>query len=522
MLPPCEIEELKEMADDNRSATWSQNGTASDYANQVRLAPSIIDKLKADPALDAPGAPPNYGQWVIPHVMTLQGLVSTISKVYRMDDEALRSSLENARHMELDVGIRECLEARWRSSALLNWRLEPDDPHSDEQKSFCELFTKILQRCPRFMQMRETLLRATWYGRYAATFRYGWEQIGPHMYVCAKAWRPVHGDKLVFRLDDGHFDTDADQVGIRVGCSYGERIGGYERIEPTDRGLAYFLTPAERKLLAIHKHQVEDCAYEDPAAAGHIHGVGLRSRIYWEWFQKQETLRWLIEYLERSAFGLDLWFYPEGNDAAKQSMKAAAVERISNFRNQIFVPTPSDGSGNPYGLQHVETGMAGVQALQELIEKYFGHRIKRLILGQTLTSESEGGGLGSDGIARVHLGTFKDIVSYDSINVQETITADIVTPLKDWNFGHARHFGVRFVIETEDVDNDQRVAQAKQAYEMGARLSEAKVLAMVGMSVPTEGEVVLQKPGQSDEQQQPGGNMADQMKAALMQQLGGN
>lgn len=496
--------------------------------NPIRIAPAILDKLRSDPAFDAPGMPPNYGEHVLPHVTTMQGLVNSVSRVYRMDDEALRDSLQNARYMELDIGIRECLEARWRSVALLNWHLEPDDPTSTEQREFCDHFTKLLKKIPRFMQFRENLCRAIWYGRYAASLRYGWVQCGPNWYLNPAHWRPVHGDKLVFRIDDGQPDHDPDQIGIRVGYTTGDRPGGWDdRIETTDRGRAYFLTPAERRLIVLHKHQCEDAPYEDISAAGRIHGFGIRSRVYWEWFQKQETLRWMMEYLERSAFGLDLWFYPEGNASYLTAMKKAANERVSNFRNQIFVPVPVDGSSNQYGAQHIETGMAGMQQLQELVTKYFGHRIKRLILGQTLTSESEGGGLGSDGIANVHLATFRDIVRYDATNVEETITEELIKPIKEWNFPAARGFAVRFVIETEEIDADERIGRIQQVWQMGARVSEKAILDAVGLTIPGEDDRTLINPQMAQQGPQPGqpghlprdGGLHDQMAADVRAHL---
>lgn len=501
---------------------------------RIRLAPGITDKLKTDPALDVPGMPPMYGEFAFPHTMTMQGLVSTISRAYRMSDEALKNSLENARFMELDVGLRECVEARMRSVALLKWHLEPDDENSVEQRDLCAALTKIIENTPRFMQFRETLLRAVWYGRYAAALEFGWVDargIAANVpsVLAVNRWRPVHGDKLVFRLDDGKLTHDPDQVGVLVGYTEGERPGGWDDIEIVDRGRAYFLKPYERRGLVIHQHQMEDAAFEDISSAGNIHGVGLRSRLYWEWVQKQETLRWMMEYLERSAFGLDLWFYPEGNSGYLAQAKTAANDRIGPFRNQIFVPVPNDGSGNNYGVQHVETGMAGVTAIQELVTKYFGHRFKRLILGQTLTSESEGGGLGSDGIARVHLGTFKDIVTYDATNLEETITREYVWPLKDFNFPGSSHFRVRFKLETEEIDSDQRLSQIQLAWQMGARISEREVLESVNLTVPGDDDRTLMNPQMSDQPPAPGeaghlprdGGHGDQMAAKMRSELAG-
>lgn len=489
----------------------AESEPASYASDGVRLAPAIKDKYKSDPAFDAPGMPPNYGQPVLPQVVTMQGLISGIANVYRVSDEALKHSFEDARFMEQDVGITECIQARTRSVALLNWHLEPDDADSHEQTELCDELTKILRRIPRFMQVRETLAHAVWPGRDAVSFRYGWRQFGNRMFCVPVHQQPLHGDKLVFRLDDGNPEIDPDQVGIRIGQNHPiSKIGKRWDVETTDRGQAYFLSPWERRLLAIHKHQMQDGAYESPQDAGRIHGVGIRSLIYWEWFQKQETLRWLMEYLERSAFGIELWYYPASNPNGKSAMETAAKQRVNNFRNIVFVPRPGGDQQNQYGIEHIETGMAGADILMKILQEYFGHRIKRLILGQTLTSESEGGGLGSDGIARVHLGTFKDIVRYDATNLEETITTDIVTPIKEWNFPKANHFGVRFVIETEEIDSDERMQHYKAAWDMGARISEKKVLDAIGLAVPGNDDRTLMNPQIA---------AAEQQQAAAQQQL---
>lgn len=483
----------------------------TEYAQPVteisRVVERIMSRYKSDPAFDAQGAPPNYGQAILPHTATFAGLVSSPSQTYRISDEALKNSRDNAYLMEFDIGILECTQARNRSVALLNWHIEPEDASSTEQKDLCDDLAKILKRTPRFMQLRETLGKAVWNGRYATALRYGWQEFNSRMLVAPTEWKPVHGDKLVFRMDSGRDDIDPNQVGIRIGMS-GSSIKGIKSrwdVETTDQGLAYFLSPWERHLIAIHKHQLEDGHYEVLQDAGRIHGVGIRSQIYWEWFQKQEVLRWLMEYLERSAFGVEVWYYPQSNPAAKAAMEAAAKARIGSFRNVLLFPYLGDEQGhNQYSIDHLETGMAGVEALVNLLDKYFGHRIKRLIIGQTLTSESEGGGLGSDGIAQVHLETFKDIVRYDATNLEETITTEILNHVKRWNYKRANHFNCRFVIETENIESNERLTQAKMAWEMGARISEKQVLEAIDLTVPGPDDRTLMNPqiAQAEQQQQ--------------------
>lgn len=482
-------------------STVARNGGSSQPAsfikNRVTEALNQAADRNKGPADDMPGMPPNMGQFAIPAIMTIQGIANAASRTYRISDEALLNAAEDARFMLNDLGISECIEARNRSVALLNWHLEPEDENSQEQKDLADELKKIVSRIPRFMQWREVLSKATWHGRYAIQHRIRWNDVGGRQRVLPTAWSPINGDKLVFRYDDGSGRHDPDQIGIRVGQGYraGDYIRGFssKQVESTERGLAYFLTPAERTTVALHKHMVEDGTFENPNDAGKIHGVGIRSRIYWEWFQKQNCLAWVMEYLERSAAGIEIWYYPWGNKEAEAATRDAAQNRIGNNRNIILVPKPLGDEGNAYGVDHVEPGLAGVEMVFNVLDKYFGHRIKRYVLGQTLTSEADATGLGS-GLAELHLATFLDIVKYDATNLEETITTDLIEPIKNWNFPAAKKHRIKFVIETQSTDAKDKLDGYRQAWEMGARIRETDVMEAVGAAIATEQDAVLQSP----------------------------
>lgn len=462
----------------------------------ARVIQNAPNPSRTDPAFNSRGMPPNFGQFPVPHTMTMQGLVATASKAYRISDEALQNSFDNARFMELDVGIWECIEGRARASALLDWSIECEDDKSSEQVALVQKMTKIIDRCWRFMQFRESLVKwGTWNGRAANQIRYRWQDYGGEDYVTPTKWKPINGDKLVFRLDDGKLDVDPDQIGIRVGMTYkpGSKISGRWVVEPTDRSMAYFLQPWERDAVVLHQHQIEDAAYERPQDAGKINGVGIRHRIYWEWFQKQEALAWLMEFLERSAFGINLWYYPMGNPQAKVDTETAINNRVGNDKNNIMVPVPPDETAHQYGVEHVPNDLAGGQMILDMLDKYFGGRIKRLILGQVMTTEGGSSGLGSD-LPTVLLGTFRDIVEYDSINLDETLTTDLVRKIQIWNFPKSGHIRLKFKTHTQEVNLEERLNAMKTAWEMFARIKEKSVLDAIGESVPTASDRVLPPP----------------------------
>lgn len=485
------------MSSENNIASFVAEAMAKDAARRTDASQSI------------PGVAPNWGQYAIPHVLSFQSIFGSIAKVYRPTDEALKNSLDNSRFMRNDCGIMECIEARQRAVALLGWHLEPEDEKNPREKQLCEDLTRILRRIKRFTDYRYNLLHALWYGRYGIQQQYNEVQIGNRTFKMphpkrddydGAGWLPVNGDKIVFRYDDGRYlqgDGTAfpGQVGIRVGGQWKptDKINGRWNVEYTDRGMAYFLNKEERRLLVIHKHMIEDGAFEAGLDAGMIHGVGIRSRIYWDWFQKQEALAFLMEYLERSAGGIELWYYDEGNPESKRQTEEAATQRIGNKRNVILVPRPRGEDAMAYGVQVVEPGMAGIESLKDILTNYFGHRIKRYILGQVLTSEAEATGLGS-GVADAHLDTLMQIIQYDARGLDETLTDQLVQPIKEYNFPEFRNVHIRYKTETEAADLEKKLDGWQRAYEMGCKLKERDVMDLIGAESPGPDDRVLQHP----------------------------
>jgi len=467
---------------------------------------------RRDPARKFKAAPPNMGRPVMPTVHTFQGIVSTIAKTFRSPDEALKHSLDNARYMRNDIGVMECLEQRMRSVALLDWHIEVDGPDLPHHKALQERMTNILRATRNFTKYRYTLSEAIWYGRYAIQHRFGWKITPNGRDIIVDDWLPINGDKLVFRQDDGSDEHPRDEVGIRVGSQFKphDLIDG-RVVVPTEAGLATFLAPHERSMVAIHKYLIEDAAYESPLDAGSIHGVGIRSRIYWEWFQKQEMLGLFLEFLERAALGFEIWYYPEGNDSAYQDVKNAAENR-NGRKTIVLFPKPLGDTSMAYGVEHIEPNPGGIEAFQNLLNGYFGHRIKRYILGQVLTSEAEATGMGS-GVADLHLQTMLDIVKFDATNLEETITRDLLKPLKIYNDASAHNVDMRFVIQTQLPDVEAKLAGMEKAWNMGARLKESDVLDAIGAAIPEPDEPTLQNPQAT---------AAGQQQMAAMQGQGGD
>jgi hypothetical protein len=203
------------------------------------------------------------------------------------------------------------------------------------------------------------MLEALWYGRYAVQHSFGFKMIDGKRRCYLADWDPINGDKLVFRFDDGSGKYDDKEIGVKVTPVFGQKdvLAGTRRLEVTDLGMAYFFEKWERSLLAIHRHIIEDGDYEDPISAGRIHGVGIRDRIYWCWFQKQETMAQLMEVIDRTGSGITIYWYPHGDAQAKEEVEEMAEKQ--KHENVLVMPRMSgDPSMDAYGIERIEPNAA--------------------------------------------------------------------------------------------------------------------------------------------------------------------
>lgn len=467
--------------------------------DKSQMPASVIQAAAYDPARGT-NAPPNFGQEVVPHIFTTSGRYGIASRSYLNQDEALRDSRTNAERMRADCGIMECLEQRQRAVALLPWHIKCEDEKDPRQLELAAQMTKILERTPRFTELRRSLLEAIWFGRSAVANQFGARPLSGQWRTVVKRWEPRHGDKLVFRWDDGELSTDPEQVGIRVSQQFRNAWirnqigqGVTSKIQPTEMGLVYWLDRWERSTMIVHKHMVEDGPFEDPRMAGRIHGIGIRDRIYWTWYAMVECLQRVVEYLDRAAFGVEVWPYQQGNERSKKATEDAANNSMGGGRTIILAPVPAGEDPERFMPKLIEPGLAGVAQTMEIIRTFFFHKIKRYILGQTLSSETDATGLGS-GVADAHLATLGDILSYDARNLEETITQDLLRPLQLWNFRGSSSCELQFVIDTESDNVKERLSAIETSWKMGLRIKADEVYSIIGVGKPGQDDEVLQNP----------------------------
>lgn len=423
------------------------------------------------PADPPPGGqlPPGGGGATTPHWLSFSGLLQYAARTYPFSfDEAIRDNRFNALAMRRDCVLWAALRARQMPTSQLSWDIEPLDETDPAEVEAAKLVTEIIESIPRFQSMKMLLLEALWFGKYAVEVVYKWDNWRGRQVLRPVNFFPVNGDKLRFKWDG--------TPGVLVNGNY---PGTWE---PTDWGMAHFLTPREREQYVIHEHEPDDADWTEFQMAGAVHGVGLRGRLYWFWWLKQQVFGLLMNYLERFSNGVTVFYYDAHNPQAQAAAQAAAATPYSQAA--LLFPRWSSANPDVNKIERLEVGTASPALLQSLVENYFDDVMTRAILGQTLSSSAAATGLGS-GVAELHGETLDEIIKYDAVNLEETFQRDLISVLYRYNAPGVRPGKFKFSVDTPNAE--AVLNYATTLYQMGVPLDEDQLYDVSQLTKPKPG-----------------------------------
>lgn len=342
--------------------------------------------------------PPGGSKWVLPHYLQNLTFMNFVSRSYFWThDEALRDSECNAEAMLADAVISTALTDRYRPVCQLEWQLEPRNPTDPAEKQLAEDITSILDDIPRFQDMRRCLLEAIWYGRSGVQVVCKWSEHQEGRLEIDN-WTPIHGDSLVFKF--------SGQVGIM--CNPGMDDPGCENIEGRG-GRAKFLSKRESEVVLIHEFEPSATPYFRQEMAGQVHGSGMRGRVYWFWWIRQQLLRIMLDFLRKAGNGFFLAGYEAGNRTERAAMQKAMEQQAG--QPVLYVPIDQN-RGLDKVLQHLPSSMTGAD-FQWMVWNGMNALIRDAILGQSNANKAAPAGLG--GSQSEHQGmTDDERVKYDA------------------------------------------------------------------------------------------------------------
>lgn len=452
-----------------------------------------MDSFNGDPAygsgISITGEPKErVDRFPIPQVLTFQAMLGISWKSYWMGrhDEALRQDPGFARAMRHDLFNMGLMQERALGVASLKWHLEVDNERDPTEKLVKDHMTKVVRRTWRRQELVRNLLEAVWFGRYGAQLQCKFDFIDGRKSLVIAKHRAINGDKIN-HLWDG---TPHVQI-MPIADQYLPK--GVEVMQTSahfyNSGRAVVLRGEFRENFIIHRHLAMDEDFVDYERAACINGAGVRDVIHWFEWLKMEWLSNVTDWAERAGLGVRLWYYPLGNNAAKAKAEANAADNTRKVN--IIVPyDPEQRSPHP-AMEYQDVATGGPELLLKLIQ-YIDEAKQRYVIGQSLSSGTEGSGLGGTGVASMHANTKQKIVAYDAQNLAETLTCDQLDVSRKYTFPELpSDMPCRLVFDVDDPESEKKLNAVKVFTEMGGTVIANEARALTGLSDPQEGDDVI-------------------------------
>ena len=491
-----------------------------------------------EPVLGPDGQPYRYStpgidtNSVAPSVLLFSSVLGSGWKRFYQEryDEALRHNRNDAMAMRRDCILKGLLEERIRGTATLNFHLEVPNLKNPIERGIRDGLQRAVDLTWHGRSMLFWLMEALWYGRSAASLEVDWTEIelaDPNfkpqqpsifggngamnggvngsangngmgslmggapavatvrttkkMVKYIKKWRPVNGDKL-------NYSYDHKPAVLVWGATTDRDIPGAKFVYTTLNKALRIDEPFFRERFIIHSHEMTDSDFFDAEQADGLHGVGLRSYLYWWWWLKSEWLANVTDWVERAGLGVRVWYYQGGNDASRKEVVEAA--KTNQRRTNLIVPRYGDGNGRNNDAFHFEDVATGGADLLLRLQQYVDGHIERYVLGQSALPGDK------EKEDDVRAGARAKIIAMDAMRLADTLTEDLLKVNLKWCYPSYRNLPVKWVFDVEKPDTEKKLEAINKAFGMGVAFRADDVRGLTGLDAPQEGDDIV-----SDQQQ---------------------
>lgn len=230
-----------------------------------------------------------------------------------------------------------------------------------------------------------------------------------------------------------------------------------------------------------------------PAAKDGLLTSGALGRVLaWAYLWKVYVLKDWVAYCEKFGSPLRLGKYPAGTqdkDIQKlgESIKQLGIDAWAVVPKDMDVSFPADSGFRTGGPTYKE------------LLTYVDEQISKVVVGQTLTTQAADSG--TQALGSVHNDVRQDIRDSDALQVAETLTRDLVTPLVLFNKGAGAKVPT-WVFDTQPPEDEERAGRVqesrgrvfKQATELGVPVPMSQLREELGIREPKAGEPILVLP----------------------------
>jgi hypothetical protein len=468
------------------SQSWAKDFER--YRNSFQIPARVEDPpgIPVRPDMDFP----------IPHADQFAAKYNYPSRTYRSYfDEALRDDYQNALAMHRDGFWYELISHRTLPVTLLDHTIKSDDSEDEEQKQVCNQVDLIIRSTNRFQYFKRILLEACFFGKYGVQCIFGKKIINGKEQTVILRHQPVMGDKIIYDWDG----TPAVLINPAAPFIKNLSLEIHNKfVRQTDRGMAFFLaTPFFRDRFVIHEFEPSDTdfLYEADMAEA-VHGLGLRSRMYWIWNLRHELLSWAMDGLQRVGVnGMLVGYYASGNPQAQDNMVNALINLM---KNNVTVIATTAGIPPKEQITHIPITGIGYDVILTFV-LHFEEIMRRGTLGQNLSSKSAATGLGS-GVAELQGDAQENVTLYEAGNFQDTLNDQLIPITLKYNKfkykgkmvrGDELPFSVFFKFSMDRRNALEAIEVAERLFQMGVPLDGDNLRDKGGLPRPNSKESTI-------------------------------
>lgn len=433
--------------------------------------------------------PAGGGQWAVPGYQQVVGIINQVfrSHYYQSGDEALKHCRANAVACREDPIISTAAEQRKDAVVQLPWSLEPEDETDPEQMRAAAKNTLALLKTPRWQDMLRAVEDRQWWGKAGVETVMRWCPYQPDLMKVVD-WLPLNGDSLVPRWSGGSVLGD---WGLMVNSNWDGET------DNNTFGKVHYFTPEEREAVVIGTFKPEAPDFFSTLDTGMVKGRGLRSKVYWYWFLRNNLLASLTDFAERAGSGIWVGYYDQSNPSGRQDM----ADSIAAYKDRHCLLFPRNQQGQTaYDLQIKEPGATSVGIVHQIIQ-YLDSAIRAVILGHPV-GDGVQIGVGGD-TAVMYSDAVSQVTKLDANSLQDILTEQLVKTLYKYNSP-----GVptgKFAFSTDHPGASRILEYAKALRDLGwsvdldqvARICgvpKASPNATIGTKVQSVNPVAMQSP----------------------------
>lgn len=234
--------------------------------------------------------------------------------------------------------------------------------------------------------------------------------------------------------------------------------------------------PLPQNKFAVHKYK---------AKSGHPSRAGILRICAWMYLFKNYDVKDWIAFCEVYGMPLRIGKYdPGASEEDKISLMKAILELGSDAAG--IIPTNTS-------IDFIDSNKTATAQIYELLARYCDEQMSKAILGQTLTSGTDGGG--SYALGKTHSEVRHDLTAADSVGLSGTIRRDIIGPLVEYNFGPAANLPFFSIAcqESEDLKELMEIYKGL-AVDIGLPIPKSHVYKKFHIPAPEPGEMTIEVP----------------------------